>query len=282
LQDRAPAIPWHHHWFLWQESLSPRPSPVTLLRHPRRHRRYKRARPSLSPAFPCRVHVRLRRYGIPNAAQTGCQDAKSTNALHGDQISTAQAGVAKSVVSRDTRAEKRGGFGGLEFIRNRTDAARLGDHHFRIPSIRGYSRYHRVLTIHGVSAPARFAYPVFSGNEADSNPLTNFPFGHSAAQDFNPADDFMSRNTRQSQAGVSAGDRGRIGVTDSTCFHPNPNLARVQELFVRPREGCLTPKPRPPYMSLPFESHVTFCISSDALSLKVVKLRFDHVCRAPQ
>src|SRR5580700_7227213 len=151
---------------------------------------------------------------------------KSTNALHGDQISAAQAGVAKSVVSRDTRAEKRGGFGGLELIRNRTDAARLGDHHFRIPSIRGYSRYHRVLAIHDVSAAARFADAVFSGNQANTNPLTDFPFGHSAAQGFNAADDFMSRNARQSQAGISASDRGRIGVTDSTCFHPNPNLAR--------------------------------------------------------
>jgi hypothetical protein len=33
---------------------------------------------------------------------------KATNALHGDQISAAQAGVAKSVVGRDTRAEERG------------------------------------------------------------------------------------------------------------------------------------------------------------------------------
>jgi hypothetical protein len=32
---------------------------------------------------------------------------KATNALHGDQISTAQAGVAKSVIGGDTRAEER-------------------------------------------------------------------------------------------------------------------------------------------------------------------------------
>jgi hypothetical protein len=33
------------------------------------------------------------------------QMPEAANALHGDQISTAQAGVAKSVVGRDTRAE---------------------------------------------------------------------------------------------------------------------------------------------------------------------------------
>jgi hypothetical protein len=151
---------------------------------------------------------------------------KSTNALHGDQISAAQPGVTKSVVGGDTRAKQRSGFGGCEFIRNRTDATRFGDHHLRVPSIRGHSRYHRVLTIHDVSAPARFAHSVFSGNQSDTDPLTDFPFGHSAGQGFDAADDFMSRNARQSQAGVSTRNRGRIGVTDSTCFHPNPNLAR--------------------------------------------------------
>src|ERR1700688_1249769 len=34
----------------------------------------------------------------------------------------------------------------------------------------------------------------------------------------------MPRNARQLQTRVGAHDRGRIGVTDSTSFHPNPNL----------------------------------------------------------
>ncbi len=89
---------------------------------------------------------------------------KAANALHSDQVSTAQAGVAKSVVGRDTRAEKRSGFRGCELIRNRSDGACFSDHHFRISSIRGYSRYHGVLTIHNVSESARFAHPVFAGN----------------------------------------------------------------------------------------------------------------------
>src|SRR6266849_10155018 len=105
---------------------------------------------------------------------------QATNALHRDQISTAQAGVAKRVVGRDTRAEERGGFGGSELVRYGSDAARFSDHHFGISTIRAYSGYHRLLTIHRVSASARFAHPVFSGNETDTNPLTDFPSGHSA------------------------------------------------------------------------------------------------------
>jgi hypothetical protein len=63
---------------------------------------------------------------------------------------------------------------------NGSDAARLSDHHFRISSIGGYFRYHRVL--------------------------------------------LHARDAWQTQTWVDAGDRGRIGVTDSACFHPNPNL----------------------------------------------------------
>jgi hypothetical protein len=56
--------------------------------------------------------------------------------------------------------------------------------------------------------------------------LTDFPFGYSAAQGFNAANHFMARNTRQTQTGVDSDHRGRIGVTDSTCFNPNPDLTR--------------------------------------------------------
>jgi hypothetical protein len=132
---------------------------------------------------------------------------KATNALHSDEISPAQAGIAKSVVGRDARAEERGGLYGSELVRNGSDAARFSDHQFRISSIRGYSRHHWVLTIHNVSASARFAYAIFATEEADTYPLTDFPFGHSAAQGFNAANYFMPRNARQIQTRVGAGDR---------------------------------------------------------------------------
>jgi hypothetical protein len=38
------------------------------------------------------------------------QMPKAANALHSNQVATTQAGVAKSVVSRDTRAQQRSGF----------------------------------------------------------------------------------------------------------------------------------------------------------------------------
>src|ERR1700722_20544195 len=61
-----------------------------------------------------------------------------------------------------------------------------------------------------------------------------------------------------------------------------PGPVQVQELFVRPREGCQAPRPRLLCMFLPFEAPLTFCISSDALSFMVMKLRFRHVRRTPQ
>src|SRR4029077_11636133 len=56
---------------------------------------------------------------------------KATNALHRYQISAAQAGIAKSVVGRNARAEERGGFCRRELIGNGGDAACFSDHHFR-------------------------------------------------------------------------------------------------------------------------------------------------------
>jgi len=67
--------------------------------------------------------------------------SKSANALHRDQISAAQAGVAKSVVGGDTRAEERGGFGELSSSGMEAMAASFSDHHFRISSIHGHPQY---------------------------------------------------------------------------------------------------------------------------------------------
>jgi hypothetical protein len=154
-------------------------------------------------------------------------DAKmpeAANTLHGNQISATQASIAKSVVRCNTSAQERGGFYGSELIRNGSDAARFRNHHFRISAVRGYSRYDGVLTLHHVSASARFAHSVLTAEEADANPLTGFPSGHSAAQCLNAANDFMPRNARQLQTRVDARDRGRIGVTDSAGFHADANL----------------------------------------------------------
>src|SRR4029077_9254260 len=59
------------------------------------------------------------------------------------------------------------------------------------------SRGHGVLTIYDVSATARFTHAIFSGNETNTNLLTDFPSRHSAAQGLNAANHFMSRNARQ-------------------------------------------------------------------------------------
>jgi hypothetical protein len=150
---------------------------------------------------------------------------KAANALHSDQISAAQTSVAKSVVSCNTSAQEWGGFYGSELIRNGSDAVRFSNHHFRVSAVHGYSWYDGVLTLHQVSASARFAHSVFTAEEPDTNPLADFPPRNACAQRFNAANDFMPRNARQFQTRVDAGDRGGIGVTDSASFHANPNLA---------------------------------------------------------
>jgi hypothetical protein len=149
---------------------------------------------------------------------------KAANALHSDQISAAQASVAKSVVGRNTRAEERGGLNGSELVRNGSNAVRFSNHHFRISTIDGDTRCDGVLTLHHVSASAWFAHPIFTAEKADTDALTDFPFGYSAAQSLNAANYFMPGNPWQLQPRVYARDGGRIGVTDSAGFHANSNL----------------------------------------------------------
>jgi hypothetical protein len=149
---------------------------------------------------------------------------KATNALHSDQISAAQACVAKSVVGCNTSAEERGSLYGSELVRNGSDAVSFSNHHFRISTIHSYTRCDGVLTLHHVPASARFAHPIFATEKADSDALTDFPFGHSTAQGLNAANNFVARNPWQLQSRIYARDRGGIGVTDSPCFHANTNL----------------------------------------------------------
>jgi hypothetical protein len=109
------------------------------------------------------------------------QMSKTADALHSDQISAAQASIAKSVEGRNASAEERGGFRSPEFIGNGGDASRFSDHQLRITSIHGDSWDHGILAIHNVSASAWLVHPVFAAEETDTDPLTDFPSGHSAA-----------------------------------------------------------------------------------------------------
>ena len=83
-----------------------------------------------------------------------------------------------------------------------------------------------VLAIHRIPASAWFADAVFAGDEADANALTDLPFGHSAAESLDAANDFVPRNAWKRETWVSAHNRGHIGVTYSAGFDADSNLAR--------------------------------------------------------
>src|SRR5713101_7128405 len=151
---------------------------------------------------------------------------QTTNTLHSHQISAAQAGVPKSVVSRDTCAEERGGLHGIEFIWNLSDGAGFRDHHLRIPPVHCHPRYHWVQTIHHVSASTWLANAVFARDQSDTNPLTDLPSGHSGTQGFDAANHFVPGHARQTQPRVDAHHCGRVGVTNPACFYANPDLPR--------------------------------------------------------
>src|SRR5262249_29068645 len=100
---------------------------------------------------------------------------KAANALHGDQVSAAQAGISQGVIGRHSGTQERCSVNGTELIRNGSDGARLGEHHFCIPSVHADSQDHGVQAIHHVAATARHAYTVFAGDESDTHALAEFP-----------------------------------------------------------------------------------------------------------
>src|SRR5271163_1256691 len=155
---------------------------------------------------------------------------EAANALHGHQISGAETGIAKGVVSRDTRAKERGGFRRTKLVGNGGDATRLGDHYFGISSIDGNPRHDWVLAIHGISAPAWFADSVFTTEEAHADSLTDFPSSHAGTQRINAPHHFVARNARQRQPRPCARDRGGITVANTASFHTNPHLASARFL----------------------------------------------------
>src|SRR5712671_1592025 len=151
--------------------------------------------------------------------------SEATDALDGDEISAAEAGVAQGVVGGDAGAEERGGFGGAEVVGNGGDAASLGDHNFGVAAVDGDAGDYGVEAIDDVAAAAGFAGAVFATEEADAYALTNFPFGDAGAEGFDAADYFVAGNARELQAGIGAGDRGGIGVADAAGFYADANLA---------------------------------------------------------
>src|SRR5882762_90353 len=151
--------------------------------------------------------------------------SEATDALDGDEISASEAGVAQGVVGGDARAEKRGGFGGAEVVGDGGDAAGFGDHNFGVAAVDGDAGDYGVEAIDDVAAAAGLAGAVFTAEEADAYALTNFPLGDAGAEGFDAADYFVAGNARELQAGVSAGDRGGVGVADAAGFYADANLA---------------------------------------------------------
>src|SRR6266853_486176 len=150
--------------------------------------------------------------------------SEATDALDGDEISAAKAGIAEGVVSGDAGAEERGSFGGAEVVGDGGDAACFGDHNFGVAAVDGDAGDYGVEAIDDVASAAGFAGAVFTAEKADAYALTDFPLGDSGAEGFDAADYFVAGNARELQAGIGAGYGGGVGVADAAGFDSDANL----------------------------------------------------------
>src|SRR6266404_7243088 len=151
--------------------------------------------------------------------------SQAADALDGDEISAAEAGVSQGVVGGDAGAEERGGFGGAEVVGDGGDAASFGDHNLGVAAVDGDTGDYGVEAIDDVASAAGLAGAVFAAEEADAYALTNFPFADAGAEGFDAADYVVGGDARELQAGVGAGYRGGVGVADAAGFYADANLA---------------------------------------------------------
>ena len=159
------------------------------------------------------------------AGELDAEMSEAADALDGDEIAAAEAGVAEGVVGGDAGAEERGGFGGAEVVGNGGDAASFGDHNFGVAAVDGDAGDYGIEAIDDVAATAGFAGTVFTAEEADAYALTHFPFRDAGAEGFDAADDFVARNARELQTRVGASYGGGVGVADAAGFDADANLA---------------------------------------------------------
>src|SRR6266446_1526863 len=117
---------------------------------------------------------------------------KTADPLHRDKISGESAGVAQRVVCRDSSAEQRRCFDGIETFRNGCERRDRSHHVLLITAVVADARNFHILAITKISAPAIKTYTVVAAVPTNADALSLLPFGDTGAQLIDSAHNFMS------------------------------------------------------------------------------------------
>jgi hypothetical protein len=154
--------------------------------------------------------------------------AKSANALHGDQIASARACVAKRIENRDAGAEQRRGFGGGEIFWDGGDRLGGRNHVFRVTAVVADGGNFLVLAENEIAAAAGVASETMTAVPSDADALAGFPVRNVSTDSVDAAGDFVSGNAWILEAGPMAFSYERVAVADAAGFDFNPDLAAAR------------------------------------------------------
>jgi hypothetical protein len=119
--------------------------------------------------------------------------AKAADAKNCDRIAGPDPAVAQCIVGRDTGAEQRGGFGGLRFIRDRSQRFERRDHVVGIAAIIRYAGDLSVRAGDEIPTPTGGTMTAMTAVPANPGPLPRLPIGDALAD---PVDDPHNLVTR--------------------------------------------------------------------------------------
>ena len=156
---------------------------------------------------------------------TGVQTCALPISLHGDQIASARAGVAKGIEDSDAGAKQRRGLGGGKVVWDGGDRLGGRNHVFRVTAIMADAGNFFELAVNEIAAAAGIAGETMAAVPSDADALAGFPVGNFRADSVDAAGDFVSGNAWILEAGPMAFLNEDVAVADAAGFDFDPDLA---------------------------------------------------------
>jgi hypothetical protein len=152
---------------------------------------------------------------------------KAAYSQDGDQVARARDRFPERVERCDSCALERSGIDRSKLVGNRNQRMLIGHHHLGVTAVDVKAGDPLVDAIDEVAPAAARADAAAAGRKPDPDALADRPVLDAGADRIDPADRFMPRHARVSQARKFAFDRHRVGMADAAGLHRHAHHARL-------------------------------------------------------
>src|SRR5262245_35689319 len=153
------------------------------------------------------------------------QMSEPADAVDGNHIAGARAGISQSVEDSDARAHERPCLLGRQFFRNRSERLLRGNHVLGVPAIEIYAGDFPVDAHREIASPAVVTSETVSTVPTDANALTRFPGGDTAADCIETSRDLMTWHTRVLESWPPTFFHKHVAMANAAHLHLHPHLS---------------------------------------------------------